>query len=71
MRKEYYIEIQDIPTNRKYIYKTFATSFEDSYIKAKVLHNHHMHTTERNSELITITKKQNNENKRKVQKTDS
>lgn len=71
MRKEYYIKIRDMPTNRKYIYKTFATSFEDAYTQAKVLHNHHMHTIERNSELITITKKQKNENKRKIQKIDS
>ena len=61
MRKNYAIEIHDMTKNRIHVYKVFATSFEDAYLQAKVLHNHFMYFLERNAEITTI-KKQNNEN---------
>lgn len=62
MRENYKIKIHDMTTNRIHVYKVFATSFEDAFLQAKVLHNHFMYFQERNAELISIIKKQNNEN---------
>ena len=61
MKRNYSIEIHDMTTNRIHVYEVFATSFEDAYLQAKVLHNHFMYFPERNAEITTI-KKQNNEN---------
>lgn len=52
MRKNYKIEIHDMTTNRIHVYKVFATSFEDAYLQAKVLHNHFMYVLKRIAELI-------------------
>lgn len=52
MRENYEIKIHDMTTNRIHVYKVFATSFEDAYLQAKVLHNHFMYVQERNAELI-------------------
>ena len=49
-------------TNRIHVYKVFATSFEDAYLQTKVLHNHFIYVQERNAELKSI-KKQDNENR--------
>lgn len=62
MRKNYAIKIHDMTTNRIHVYKVFATSFEDAFLQAKVLHNHFMYILKGNAELISIIKKQNNEN---------
>lgn len=56
MRKNYEIEIHDMSTNKIHVYEVFATSFEDAYLQAKVLHNHFMHFIERNAELTSIEK---------------
>lgn len=61
MRKNYAIEIHDMTNDRIHVYEVFATSFEDAYLQAKVLHNHFMYVVG-NAELTTI-KKQNNENR--------
>lgn len=47
MRKIYEIEIQDMTTNKIYVYKTIATSLEDAYLQAKVIHNHYMYTQQK------------------------
>lgn len=52
MRINYAIVIHDMTTNRKNVYKVFATSMEDAYLQAKVLHNHFMYVLDRNAELI-------------------
>lgn len=62
MKEEYEIEIHNMTKNRIDVYEVLATSFEDAYLQAKVLHNHFMYVLERNAELISIIKKQNNEN---------
>lgn len=56
MRENYKIKIHDMTKNRIHVYKVFATSFEDAYLQAKVLHNHFMYFLERNAELTTIKK---------------
>lgn len=61
MRENYEIEIHDMTTNRIHEYKVFATSFEDAYLQAKVLHNHFMYV-QINAKLISIKAKQDNEN---------
>lgn len=63
MRENYEIRIHDMTTNRIHVYKVLATSFEDAYLQAKVLHNHFMYVQERNAKLISIKKKQDNENR--------
>jgi hypothetical protein len=62
MRKNYAIKIHDMTTNRIHVYEVLAISFEDAFLQAKVLHNHFMYILKGNAELISIIKKQNNEN---------
>ena len=63
MRENYEIKIHDMTKNRIHVYKVFATSFEDAYLQAKVLHNHFMYVQERNAKLISIMEKKDNENR--------
>lgn len=62
MKEKYEIKLHDMTENRIYIYKTYAISFEDAYLQAKVIHSCYMYTNNKNAELISIEKKQNNEN---------
>ena len=62
MRKNYAITIHDMSINRIHVYKVYATSFEDAYLQAKVLHNHFMYVLKRNIELTAIKKRKENEN---------
>lgn len=61
MRKNYAIEIHDMTTNSRHVYKVFATSIEDAYLQAKVLHNHFVYFIERNAEVTAIIKREENE----------
>lgn len=62
MKRNYDVEIHDLETDITHVYEIFATSFEDAFLQAKVLHNHYMHLIGRKAELTAIKKKQNNEN---------
>lgn len=53
MRKNYEIKIHDMTTNRIYEYKTFATSIEDAYLQAKVMHSRYKYTHKKKGELKT------------------
>lgn len=61
MKEKYEIKLHDITTNRIYIYKTYAISLEDAYLQAKMIHSCYMYTNNKNTELIAIEKKQDNE----------
>ena len=62
MKENYDIKIHDMDTNKIYIYNTFATSLEDAYIQAKIMHSRHKYTQKKNAEKITKREKHNNEN---------